>query len=72
MSVQDITYETLGHTHPGFYTSAEMGECISHNKEMELESNISLILSSINLERLWDTHKRVHTEKLLRKQDMVI
>ena len=44
-----------------------MGELISHNKEMELEINITLTLSRINLERLLDTHKRVHPEKLLRK-----
>ena len=49
-----------------------MSEFISHNKEMELEINITLTLSRINLERLLDTHKIVHTEKLLRKQDMVI
>ena len=26
MSVYDVTYETLGHTHPGISTEAEMGE----------------------------------------------
>ena len=37
MSVYDITYKTLGHTYPGIYTAAEMGENIPPKKGMELE-----------------------------------
>ena len=34
MSVYEGTYKTLGHTHPGSYTTTEMGEYIQHKKGM--------------------------------------
>ena len=37
MSVYDVTYKTLGHTHPGFSTATDMGKYSPHNKGMELE-----------------------------------
>ena len=36
MSVYDVTYETLGHTHPGISTAVDMGEYIPSKKGMEL------------------------------------
>ena len=48
MPVYDVTYKTLGHTQPEISTAADMGEYIPPKKGMELESNLSLTLSSIN------------------------
>ena len=36
MSVYDATYKTLGHTQPGIYTAAEMGEYSKSKKGMEM------------------------------------
>ena len=57
MPVYDVIYKTLGHTHPGIYTAAEMGEYIQPNKGVELEMNLSLTLSIINPEISLETHK---------------
>ena len=51
MSVYDVTYKTLGNTHPGISTASEVGEYSLPKKGMKLESNFSLILEIINLER---------------------
>ena len=56
MSVYDVTYETLGHTHPVICTSAYMGEYIPPNKGVELERYYLLTLSGINLEISLETH----------------
>ena len=50
----------IGHTHPGIYTSAYMGEHSLPKKGMDLERNLSLNPSSINPERLLETHKIFH------------
>ena len=42
-----FTYKTLGHTHPGIYTAADMGEYSPYKKGMELERNFSFNLSRI-------------------------
>ena len=57
MSVYDVTYKTLGHTHPGTSTAAAMGEYSPHKKRMELEMYSLLTVSSINLGRSLETHK---------------
>ena len=72
MLVYEVTYKTLGHAHPVISTTAEMGEYGPYKKGMELESNLSLTLSSINLEISLKTHQISHPEKSLRKQDMVV
>ena len=56
MLVYDVTYGTLGHTHPGSYNAENMGVYIPSNKGMELERNFSFNLSSIK-ERSLETHK---------------
>ena len=43
MSVYDVAYENLCHTHSGIYTAAEISEYIQYKKGMELERNFSLI-----------------------------
>ena len=48
MPVYDITYKTLGHTHPGISTAAKMGEYTPPKKGMELGSNALGNLSSIH------------------------
>ena len=63
MSVYDVTYETLGPTHPVICTSEYMGEYSPPKKGMELERYSLLNLSSINPERSLDTHKIFHHEK---------
>ena len=62
MSVYDVTYKTLGHTHPVISTAADMGEYSPPNKWMELERYSLLNLSSINPEILLETHKIFHPE----------
>ena len=62
MSVYDVTYKTLSHTHPGISTSAYMEEYSPPNKGMEPERNFSLSLSSINPEISLKTHKIFHPE----------
>ena len=47
MSVYDVTYETLGYTHPVFYNAVEMGEYSPYKKVVELERSLSFTLSSI-------------------------
>ena len=59
MSVYDVTYKTLGHTHPGIFTSAEMGQHSPYKKGMELERNFSFTPSSIK-ERSLEPHKIFH------------
>ena len=49
-----------------------MREYIPPEKEMELERNLSLTLSSIHPEISLESHKRFHAEILLRNQYMVI
>ena len=51
-SVYEVTYETLGHTHPEMFFS-ENGEYIPAKKDMELESNPWSKLSSIHPENHW-------------------
>ena len=63
MSVYDVTYETIGHTHPVISTAAEMGEYITPKKGMEPERNLSSIVSIINPERSLEIHKIFHPEK---------
>ena len=58
MSVYDVTYETLGHTHSVITTAEDMVEYRPPNNGMESESNFSLTLSSINPEILLEIHKR--------------
>ena len=60
MSVYDVTYETLGHTHPVISTAAEMGENGPLKKGMQLKSDSLLTLSGINLEISLETHKIFH------------
>ena len=62
MSVYEVTYKTLGLTHPGNSTAADMGEYILPNKGMEWESYFSLTLSIINSERSLETHKIFYPE----------
>ena len=62
MSVDEIAYKTLDHIHPGISTAVEMSEYSPYNKVMELGSNLSLTLSSINPERSLETQKIFHTE----------
>ena len=57
MSVQDITYETLGHTHPVISTASDLGKCSLPKKGMKLERNFSLTLSSIDPDISLQTHK---------------
>ena len=40
MSVYEITYKTLDHTHPVISTAAYMGEYITYKKGVELWSNL--------------------------------
>ena len=61
MSVYDITYKTLGHTHHGIYTASEMGEYSLSKKGMKLERNFSFNLSSIK-EKSLEPHKIFHPE----------
>ena len=72
LSVYDITYNTLGYTHPGIVTTTEKGEYIPSKKRMELERNFSLTLSSIHPEISLETQEIFYPEKSLRNQDMVI
>ena len=62
MSVYDVTYETLGHTHSGIYTEADMGEYSPPKKGMESERGYLLTLSIINPERSLETHRIFHPE----------
>ena len=62
MSVYDVTYKNLGHTHPGISTAEDMGEYIPPKKGMELERDSLLTLSSINPEISLETHKIFHPE----------
>ena len=50
-----FTYKTLGHTHPGIYTAAEMNEYIPCKKGVELERNLSFNLLIINHDNHWET-----------------
>ena len=59
MSVYDVTNETLGITHTGISTTAEIGKYSPSHKGTELESNFSFTLSSIK-ERSLDPHKTFH------------
>ena len=61
--VDQSLYETLGHTHTEISTAEDMGEYIPPKKGVELESNLSLTLSVINLEISLETHKIFHPEK---------
>ena len=63
MLVHDVTYKTLGHTHPVIFTAVDIGEYSTPKKWMELEINSSLTLSIINTERLLETHKIFHPVK---------
>ena len=47
LSVYDITYKTLDHTHPVIVTESEKGKYIPTKKDMEFESNSLLNLSII-------------------------
>ena len=57
----DVKYKTLGHTHPGIYTASTMVEYTKSKTGMELEMNLSFILSSIK-ERSLKPHKIFHHE----------
>ena len=48
MSVYDVTYETLGHTHTVISIASDMGEYIPPKKGMELKRNFALTISSTN------------------------
>ena len=56
LSVYDITYDTLYHTHPEIVTAAEKGEYIQTKIYMKLERNSSLTLSCTHPETLLETH----------------
>ena len=62
MSVYNVTYKTLGHTHPRISTAEEMGSYSPPKKGMESERNFSLTPSSFNLEIELDTHRIFHPE----------
>ena len=62
MSVYDVTYETLGHTHPVISTVSATGEYSLPKKGMEHERDALLTLSGIKLERSLDNHKIFHPE----------
>ena len=62
MPAYDVTYKNVGHTQPEISTAADMGEYIPPKKRMELESNLSLTLSSINTEISLETHKIFYPE----------
>ena len=62
MSVYDVTYETLGHTHPEISTAEDMGEYSPPNKGIYLERDSLLTLSSINMVISLETHKIFHPE----------
>ena len=40
MSVYEVTYKPLGHTHPVIYTELEIGEYTPYNKGKELKKNL--------------------------------
>ena len=61
MAVYYVAYETLGNTHPGIYTTADMVEYSPSKKVVELESNFSFSQSSIK-ERSLEPHNMFHTE----------
>ena len=63
MLVYDVTYETLGHTHPGISTAAEMGEYSMPTKGVKLERYSLLTLSCIKLVRSLETRKISHPKK---------
>ena len=63
LSVYDITYETLGHTHPVIFTVTDNAEYIPTKTDMELESNSLLTPSSIHPEKSMETHEIFHTGK---------
>ena len=52
MPFYEVTYKTLGHTHPGISTASEMVEYIPSKKGVELERYLLLNLSIIHLEIL--------------------
>ena len=62
MSVYDVTYKTLGNTHPGISTPEDMGKNSPPKKGVEMERDPLLTLSSINPERSLETHKIFHLE----------
>ena len=62
MPVYDVTYKTLGHTHSGIFTAVEICEYIPPKKEIELERDDLLNLSSINPEISLEIHKIFHLE----------
>ena len=61
MSIFDVIYKTLGHTHTGIYTAEDMGEYVSPRIGMELKRSYLSTLPSINIERSLETHKIFHT-----------
>ena len=63
MSVYYFIYKTLGPTHPGISTVVEVVEYSLTKKNIELERNFSLVLSSINMEISLETHKIFHPDK---------
>ena len=63
MSVYDITYKTLGHTHHRNGTAAQKGERIPTKKEKEFEKNYLLNLPSIHPEKSLDTHEKCYPKK---------
>ena len=62
-SVYEITYKTISHTNPEFFTAAEMGEYTSSKKGMESKRNLSLNPSSIHTEISLENDKIFHLEK---------
>ena len=71
MSVYDVIYETLGHTHPGISTVKDMGEYSTPKKIIELERDSLWNLSTINPEISLETHKIFHPGNILETRTLV-
>ena len=63
MSVHDITYKNIGHTHPGTVIIVEKVGYNPPNEGVESERNLSLTLSSFHSEKPLETHEIFHPEK---------
>ena len=63
LSVYDMTYKALGRTCTGIFILSDKDEYNPPNKDMELERNYLLTLSSIHPEKSLETHEIFHPEK---------
>ena len=62
ISVYEIIYKTIGHTHSRIFTMEEKGEYTPTKEGIETEMNLSSNLSSIHPEISLDTKERFHPE----------